>query len=364
MAIVTCPQCQYPPLPGGLSSGQISISTSTMNASGDRVAFIVTCPKAGTLDRFEFRTGLVTNNPDNGIRLSFQTVNPANGDPDGTQSQFRDITGTLAASTWQVPGLMTSDGTDTGTKRTVAAGELLACVIDFVSFVASDSFQVQYLGYSIALSGLNSYVDDGSSGAYVKDSSSKGMLALRYNDGTYAEFSYGAWPIMTSTSTAFNSGSTPDERAIRCQVPFSMRALGVWIMVDVDNPCDIVVYDAGGGVVDTISLDPDIRATTTGGPYFCYFPNGPVTLTANSTYRISVKPTTGSNVTVFVYTVNSNGLLAAWPPGIEWYLSTRTDAGAWSDTTTSRILGGFIIDGVDGNISPPAAVSRAYPFLG
>ena len=122
MAIVSVPPYFWPPI---LTCNNVApaYSSGTLNASADKYAFIVQCPKAGTLDTFEWRTGAVTNNPDNGIRCSFQTVDATTGYPDGVQDQYRDITGTISANTWQVPGLITSDGTDVGTKRTATHHE-------------------------------------------------------------------------------------------------------------------------------------------------------------------------------------------------------------------------------------------------
>jgi hypothetical protein len=345
--MTTVPQFSIPS-PG--TSGALTLTSVTLNASGDRLAFVIQCPKAGVLDQFEFRTAAVSNNPDNGIRLSFQTINLANGDPDGTQSQFRDITGALAANTWQVPGLMTSDGTDTGVKRTVVAGELLGCVVDFVTFVASDSFAISALLQTPQYRNL--YVDDGSAGSYTKSPTLTPLLALKYADGTYAEFTAQIWPVMAVTDTSFNSGSTPDERALRFQLATAMRAVGVFVTGDFDNAVDLVLYDAADVVLDTISFDPENRLAANKGYIFAYFPAGPHTLTATTTYRLAVKPTSGSSITTGQLDLPSATYQQCIPGGAEWYLSTRTNAGAWTDTTTSRPEIGLIFDGVETGSAP------------
>jgi len=345
MAITTVPSFAVPAM-WQMGTGGSSVSAVTLNASGDRIGFVVQCPKAGTLDKFECMVGTVGNNPDNGIRLSFQTVSLSTGDPDGTQSQYRDITGTLAANTWQVPGLMPSDGTDGGVKRTVAAGELLGCVVDFVSFVASDSFAVQVFG----VSGMyrNWYVDNASTGSYVKSSTSAPILALKYDDGTYAIFDIPIWPIVDSNQvTSFNSSTSPDERGLRFQVGTSMRAVGYWFVVDGDNAFDVVLYDSGGSVLDTQSYDPDQRNAANTMYYVGYFPSGPHTLTASTTYRLILKPTTTSSITYWELELPSAAYQACIPGGVEWYATSRTDAGAWTDDQTRRPQMGLIFDGID-----------------
>lgn len=345
MAITTVPRF-WVPVPWGTPNGGYSYTTMGMAATGRRVAFVIQCPKAGTLDKFEFRTGTVPNNPDNGLRLSFQDVSLTTGDPDGTQDQFRDITGTISANTWQVPGLMTSDGTDSGTKRTVAQGELLACVVDFVSFVASDSVSIPYLTIASSVA-RNWYVDNNADFAsYAKVGAGGGVLALKYNDGSYGEFDVPYWPVSGINSVTYGNGSTPDERALRFQVPVSMRCVGAWAQVDQDGATDLVLYDNASSVLGTISLDPDQRYITSGGYAIGYFASS-VTLSANTTYRLSVKPTSATSIILQDFDVPGAAYQACLPGGAQWYLSTRTDAGAWSDTTTKRPLIGLLFDGVD-----------------
>ena len=143
MAITTISQLMIPRIVAG--SGLPSFANMTLNASGDKVAYVIAAPKAGDIEAVGFRVGTVGNNPDNGVRVSLQTVDLATGSANGTQSQFRDHTSALSSNTWIETGRITSDGTDTGTRRTVAHGELFAIDFDFVSFVASDSFQISNL---------------------------------------------------------------------------------------------------------------------------------------------------------------------------------------------------------------------------
>lgn len=343
---------------GGLVSSGI-----TLNASGDRIGFVIQCPKAGTLDKFEWKTGSVGNNPDNGMRMSFQGVDPTTGFPDGTPDQYRDITGTFSANTWQVPGLMTSDGTDGGSKRTVAAGEYLACVIDFVSFVASDSIVVAVSSSPISSNCNSQFVADASSGTYAKSTSQQPNLALKYDDGTYGVFTFPCWPLLDVEVTAFNTASTPDERALKIVgFPQNVRTIGAWAFGDFDGDLDIVLYDAASSVVDTASLDKDLRGVTTPGLSFVTWPNGPHTLTANSVYRVAVKPTSATTLYVNVQRLPSNAYLPYLPGGTNFLYSTRTDAGAWTDDDTRRPLIGLTLDGVEAAVA--TSTTHAVGFVG
>lgn len=360
MAIVAVPPFTIPGLQGQ-AAGAPGYTADTMAASGARVAMLIGIDQAGTLDWFEFRTGAVTNNPDNGIRFSFQNINPADGNPDGTQDQFRDWTGTLSANTWQVPpGVMTDDGTDGGAKRVVSAGDRLFCVVDFVSFVAGDSFQVTNYGVNTF---LNYYVAVHNGSSWSKQIDVIPTIALKYADGTYKPVHpLGAvFPMATINTRTFNSGSTPDERAVRFTLDAPMRVAGVWVRIDLDAAADVVLYDTGGSVVASGSLLATERASTAGLPVFVPFVSRP-TLTAGAVYRVAVKPTTTSNVSVYDYAVASAARLAGAPTGATWYSSTRTDAGSWTDDDTIvPSWTALVIDGIDDGT---VTAGGAFPFFG
>lgn len=344
MAITTVPQHFVPNVPPEANNTLVTLTAFTLNAAGDKLAFIVQVPKDGVLDWFEVRIGAIGNAPDNGVRFSFQDIDATTGFPDGGVDQFA-VKASPSANTWTTPdNVMTNDGTGGGTKRTVAAGEYLGCVIDYSSFVASDSFEVTTPNHATG-PWSNNYTADGSTGTYAK-ATRPPMLALKYNDGSYAEFPLPILPMSAAgTATTFNNGSTPDERALRFQVPVSCRCIGAWFLADGDGNADIVLYDNGGSVLASASIDLDIRETTGVKHYFVYW--DPQTLSAATTYRIAIKPTSATSLTVYQFTVASNGLLAAVPGGIQWYLSTRTDGGSFSDTTTIRPMMGLIIDGYE-----------------
>ncbi len=341
-------------------------ATGSMNASGDRIAFVVQCPKAGTLDKFEFRVSAMANNPDNGIRLSFQTIDAATGSPDNTPDQYRDYVTALSAGLWVTPGLMTDDGTDTGVKRTVTRGERIGCVIDFVSFVASDSFSVSMLRTDTLSMGAIAYSADGSAGTYTKGSvSNVPILALKYDDGTYASFAPDmACPISAINTYTINNASTPDEVGMKFQFDAPVRARGAWVFIDLDNDCEIVLYDSGGSALQTVTVDKDIRHSsgTTIMPYFVFFTTSEE-LTENADYRLVFKAG-ASNCSVYGFECPGSAYLAAMPQGANSVLTSRTNAGAWTDTTDEQFLGGLIIDGIDDGTGGASSTGGSFTFVG
>lgn len=326
-----------------------SFTQLTLNASGDKAAVIVQAPKDGTLHSFEWRVGsAVLNNPDNGVRMSFQDVNLVTGNPDGTQDQYFDHTDALSAGTWITPsGPLTDDGTSGGVKRTVSQGDYVACVLEFVSFAASDSFTVSAWNYST--NGIvfpNFYGSDGSSGSYSKSSNSVMVIALKYDDGTYAEFPFNFVPAANINSyTGVQSTSSPDEYALRFQVPASIRVKGAWMLIDSDNDVNVNLYNSGGTSLASASLDAQQRTDTGASPKLFIFDTS-VTLSANTTYYLGA--ISASTAIAFASVeAPTAGHMAAFPGQSEWYMATRTDAGSWTETTDEWLIAGLIVDGID-----------------
>lgn len=336
-----------------------SFQTLQLDAAGEKAAHIFTVPKTGTLDTFEFRISAVANNPDNGLRISFQNLD-ANGDPDGTQDQFRDIAGPFSANTWIVPGLITSDGTDTGVKRSVTAGDRLAVVIEFVSFVAGDSIQISMqTNVSSATERLDGseFYSDHFTAAWAKSNLGLPLGALKYATSGYFPMNGWSFPVLTGNARLINTGSTPDEIALRFQVPFDCECDGAWVRLDMDGDAEIVLY-SGTTVLKTATLDASARLSTSGANVFVRW--APEALTKNTTYRIAVKPTTVTNVSLQTYTTSTAALMGAASGGTEWYRSERTDAGAWTDTTTERPLIGLHINGIETGTGGGGASAYAF----
>lgn len=364
MALIACHDFRWPDEWFNINTANYSNNEFTMNASGDRIAVVLQVPKTGTLEQFEFRVATVTNNPDNGIRLSFQDISLTTGNPDGTQDQFCDIPGPLVANTWTAPpNALTNDGTGGGVKRSVTQGDLLGCVIDFVTFVASDSFGVAYRSLGTPTLTSVIYTDDGSSGAYVKRQTEAIVIALKYDDGTYVELPSYFAPVNTVNNTAYASNSTPDERALRFQVPFTCKVRGAWIRINFAGAVDIVLYDNASSVLATASLDVDVKVSSGSIQDVYAFFSSEIELTINTTYRLSIKPTTTTTITLQSLTVSVAGLMAGITGGAQLYLSTRTDAGAWTDTTTERPIAGLVISALSDGVSSGGS-GGSFPFVG
>jgi hypothetical protein len=295
--------------------------------------------------------------------VSFQDVDLATGDPDGTPDQYRTIVVADANDNASlVTGILSSDGTDNGTKRAVTRGDLLAVVIEFDSFVAGN----------LNIATRNTVNPPGSSGghytdhftaAWAKNASSLPRLALEYSDGSYWPIPYTCPAVGGIAAETFNSGSTPDERGLIFQVPFSCKASGIWALIDVDGDVDVVLYDSDGtSVLESVSLDANVRIAGSSGVFHALWDTD-VTLVKDTSYRLAVKPTSVTNASMFVGEYTAAAVLDSLSGGSECHYTSRTDAGAWTEGTTMRPLMGLILSALDDGVSTGSggtgAISRS-----
>jgi hypothetical protein len=356
-------------LPGGawvpemLSAGPGSppaFSNIIINAAGDKYGWVIQAPKTGTLDKAEFLLGAAGTPAD--LKLSFQDIALATGLPDGTPDQFRVIPSASVAAGWAVPGLMTDDGTDTGVKRSVTAGDLLGVVMEFDTTGGDVRPAPINVATNVWNTSIYSYTLEDTTGAGFTKSQRVGTLALKYDDGSYAYLGPHMVPAAAVTTTIFNSTDTPDEIGLRFAFPVSVQIDMVWVLINLGNAADLVIYDTDGATpLVTIALDPDVLAATPKVGAF-RLPT-PLTLAASSFYRVVLKPG-ASDISLYDFTVNAAALLGAMPGGPDFHLTSRTDAGAWTDTTTRRPWMGVHVSGVDvgggGGGFLPARVFTGY----
>lgn len=357
----------YPPM--GTGSFASFNGLNPVDASGEKSGWIIQCPKDGVLNRVGFRLSTVAQAPVNGLTVSFQDVG-ASGVPDGTQDQTRLVPqGDIVSNTFVTTGLITSDGTDTGAKRTVTQGELLAIVVEFASFATGDNIIVSFSctgpfenrtqlgGFPYAVTFTTSWAKDITTGMM--------NIALQYDDGTWEPIT-ACIPAETAFSTAFNSSSSPDERGMKFIVPVAMRAVGVWCGCNIAGTTSTYkfhLYDSNDVELASATLDPDVNRTTGASTAVQLYFNGvadSVELVQGATYRVTLEATGAGNLTIHGWIPDSSAFASATPWGEDAVMTTRTNGGAWTDETNGTYLGiGLLIDAID----PVKAAARAPGML-
>lgn len=314
-------------------AGGITYGSFLIDASTEKFAMVFRIPKTGNIHKIGFLTGTVGTSDT--LKVGLQTL--SGGDPTGTAygGMTAGTQASLSSNTWYTVTLAGD--------ASAMAGDEVAAVIEFNSFVAG-SVNLQVINPSSAISRSFPYIGH-YTGSWAKGPYAP-VLYIEYDDGSTDHIA-GVFPYSALAETAFNSGSTPDEYAIRFQVPFPSRYRGYWGWIGANGNYDVVLYDSDGTTaLSTISVLA-VNSTTAAARWIERKIATGVSLSANTTYRLAFKPTTGSNITINIATISTAAIFGQMEGGTAFYRSTRTDAGAWTDTTTSRLLAGLFLDQFD-----------------
>lgn len=349
MAFITIPDGGIFVPPSVLHTGTTAL---LIDASGEKFTVVFTVPATGVIDAFGVLLGTVGQAPTNGLKFSLQDVSGADGNPDGVIDQYRVVTSGITTNTWLESGLITSDGTDGGTKRSVTVGQRLAAVIEFESFVAGDNVNFTTgTSTSVALAEVLGLNFCGLFTASWTKSLNLPFFALKYATLGYVAV-VGCYPYSSLVSTSYSSSSTPDERGNKIEFPFVVKVRGGWFAVNAlagSRDFDCVLYNSASSVLATVTVDSDWLQSVTGNRVF-YVPfSSEITLQANTPYRWVLKPLTTNNTTVLSATVPTAAHRAALPWGDKIAHTERTDGGAWTDTTTARMFGGLVVSSIEAN---------------
>jgi hypothetical protein len=332
MAIATIPGGLYIPRITTRADTGIVYTGFVLDAAAERYANIFRIPKTGTVSHLHFRTNAVTTSTTLDIRL--ETVSAATGDPTGTlyAVNANGAQGTLAANTWYRVALTAA--------AAVTRGDLVALVV-----ANSGTGNLSVAAVTSPITRTKFPYGDHFTASWTRNEQPM-VCAVEYNDGSFATIP-GLSGFSNLTTTTWNSGSTPDERGLKFRFPFPFRIAGVWAHLDSDNDCELRLYDSNGTtVLETVTIDAQQHYGVAGGLQNYLWP-ATRELLANTYYRVSVLPTTGSSVAMEHFDVFSAGIMDAHEGGQDFHLTTRTDAGAWTDVLTSRPFIGLYLDGFD-----------------
>ena len=174
-------------------------------------------------------------------------------------------------------------------------------------------------------------------------------VALKYDDGTYeVPILASGVADLTGVLAAYNSSSSPNEKGMKFQVPVPFVCDGAWFRASpqIGQPyIDAILYDSGGSVVRSVSFGSQgIIAQGQEDGFWAQWE--PYTMTPNSDYTLSLKPTSTTNINWeyrrFASAAIKNAML-----GSTWYYRTRTGSGSWTDYDVYWAESGIRIVGVD-----------------
>lgn len=336
--------------PGGTSP---SVSSFTLDATTDSLVFVFQLPEDVTISRFAVRQGNAIGTPP-AFKGSIQGVG-GDGNEDGTIKGG----GSPASVVWTPSSgdNNTLYWKDLDNAYAGSKDEWLALVL------ARDSGTID--GSNNCSFGSISAVGPAASTPYVIQNNG----GSRSRSGSTPLFAYGSttrvygYPVLSTLGSSFNSGSTPDERAVLFNIPtsacstFKLAGARVFGTLANGGAFDLKLYDSDGStVLQSRSFDADQDSSPTSARERPYYFGTPATLVAGTSYRLSFVPTTGSLVLVGL-TVANDADMDAFPwGGAVASGSSRTDVGSWTDDPKTR----YGINLIVSDLTPPAGGGSGY----
>lgn len=320
-------------------------SAHNLNDSTSGVSWVFQAPVAGTITRVGFNYYLRTGTPPT-YRASLQGVSLTTGVEDGTIKGG----GSPASVTFTPPASTAWDGTfqwlTLANSYTCTRGELLALVIGYSSgTVNSSNFSQINYNQAIGDGELFPYPVTNKTGTKTIQPSGWPVFGIAMGTTAYGN------PVQTIATNSFNSGSTPDEYACAFSIPgtggtFKLAGvrLGGGPGTLGTNTAKMILY-SGTTALQEITHTGIVANATSNGWLDVYFTDTTLqTLSTGTTYRIGLQPQSGTSWYWYTLNLASANDLSAFAGGSSFYLSTRTDAGSWSDDTTKRPLMELILD--------------------
>lgn len=318
-----------------------SVGALVIDAASEKVGCVIQAPKTGTIDRVLFATATVTTGATVDVRV--ETVSTTDGLP----------TGTLFGTNTNASKVIANGDDNTHIETTLTAGasvtrsDILALVVSNPAASFGNMQIAAHLGS--ARSGAFPYTCHFTASWAAQVAANHSVaFAVRYSDGAWYPVCPNALPVLTILSSSFASNSTPDERGLKFKFPWPVRVRGFWMYGDTDPANSTVnLYDSdGSAVLNSLAIDKDQMANEIARNRWYLF-DDVHELAADTFYRLTLVPDTTTSVTLGGFTVGAAAYLDAAPCGQNFHYTERTDAGAWTDTTTQRPFMGLLLDGFD-----------------
>ena len=327
-------------------------TTSTTAVTG--IGWIFRVEENVTITSLAFLCTIIDGSPGT-LRGGLKLVNTTAGTitPDttswlGGNTAFGSIT-TYTAGTWNTITL--------GTPYAAQRGEVLCFYMQPSAGIwdGNDNISVRRSYTNIQTLDRSPYL------VVVNGSTTVGKTAVNTPTFMYQSSTrnYG-WPFISATDigAAINSGSTPDEIGMRFRLPASScssyQVAGVLVSGLLGTgDWDLVLYDTDGTTeLQNVTIDKDQIYNAASFPHHVYFNETTLSsLLPNTYYRVTLRPTSATNMGTMHYytlsTASNRTSLVDQADDINW--CQRTNAGAWTDTTTQLPVMQLIITDMTGS---------------
>lgn len=350
--------------PNAIYTGELDFA---LDASGDKVGWIVTAPVAITVDRiaacFDSKAGTPPT-----YAYSLYGITTA-GVPDTTKlGATNNATGTHAPT-----AVSNNTFHEVTLSESVAfnAGDKFAIVIEYSSGTINAS---NYAQYRHGFTNLTSNYDYGigysltNTASWTKQGGS--LPVILFGDGTNW---YGNPLSGGRVTRAFNTGSSPNEYGLKFTAPalgslgsYKLRGVRLGLAMAVTSnsqTININLYEGGGAsdttAAKTTSIDTDcFVAPTSFSPKDLLFTGAAPTLTVGSTYRLSFTASSINSHSIYTLPITSASHVTALGWGSTFCRTDRA-GGNWTDVTTEvPLVYGLIVEELTGGTTNIVNFSR------
>lgn len=322
MALQTFNGALWTPAPMPGIAGSIGLGSLVIDAAGEKAGVIFQVPKTGTISKIGFRLGAVTTAQT--LRVGLYTVSA--GDPTATAY------GGMTVGTQAAPAANTSYTVSLGTGATATIGNVVAAVIEFDS--TAGNLAVSTITGSFSTSNLFPYATHYTT-AWAKQVVVP-VLWVEYSDGSYAHIP-NIIPASAVSELTFNSGTAgADEYGLLFSLPFPARLRGFGGFVNQAGTYEAILY-SGTTALTTETLTA-LETGASAARYNAHILSTSYAITANTTYRFALRPTTTTSIVLAYYDVTAAAVFNQTDGGTGFHMCQRLDQGAWTDTTTRRPL--------------------------
>jgi len=308
-----------------------TISVHSISSTTGEFSAVFQAPKDGQISGVYFRTSNVTVGCTLDVRL--EKLDLSSGIPTGElASPFSNASVVIQNTDDNIGFPITFSGA-----ASVSKGDWLAMRLDVLS------------GTPSTLS-ISAFTDgDLLFGPYVilnnVLAATSPIFSTLYSDGAY-ETPIGCYPIATTTTHTFNSGSNPNTIGNIVNLPYPSKTIGAWAWLDADSDAIIGLYSGDGAtLLSSGQIKTNIPPTANAGLHYVEFPSS-VPLSANENYYVALKPATASNVSLF----STNALNLKLGSGLlnpHFKLCSArepSNPSSWTVTGSGKAFMGLIID--------------------
>lgn len=302
------------------------------------------------IQKIGFRFNALTKANGFTVQVSVQGVSTANGppiQPDGTilastnaKITFADTDSGVTASGWFDTANLTS-------APSVTYGQMIAVVWEWIT---------PGTGNSVALAGIigsqsehQAQMVSTTDGTTWTSNVAIPNVVLEFDDGTFGTLDGGV-VFSAIDSTAYQSGTNPNEHGLVFQLPFPAKIDGCWLALQLGNAAStatVELTDSSGSVINSCSVTFDGHQVVSTGFRPIFVPLPETSLTANTDYYLGVLATAAQNVSFPDFSVNAANHLQATEGGANFRYSSRNGDSWAAVTTTRRPFGGIRLSALD-----------------